>query len=201
MLFRIVVVCIVLAGGYAAYEIIASWRFFNAIHSPKAAFAVLNEGNQTNLTIVEFLTYDCQNCRDTHKVLVDYAKKNPDTKLVVRVTPMAWGYAEESAEMALAAGLQGKFWEFDDAIIGYDGRPDQKFYRETAALLDLDYERLRKDAKSKKVQEMAANNVEATLKMGLKSVPAVMVGKRVYQLDKPLTLSGLMSMVATEESR
>ena len=201
MLFRIVIVCILLAASYAAFEIGSAWYFYKSVRTPASAFTIKNDGNQSELTIVEFLTYDCQNCRDTHKVLKDYADRNQDVRLAVRLVPMDWGYAEESTEMALAAGLQGKFWEFDAAIAEYQGRPDERFYRETASLLDMNYERLRKDAKAKTVQDMATDNASAALKLGLTSVPALMIGKTLYQPDKALTMNELISMVAAERTK
>lgn len=201
MLFRIVIVCILLAASYAVFEFVSVWRSATAVYNPSSTFTVRNDGNQTNLTIVEFLNYDCHFCRMTHTTLMSYAESNPEVRIVVRPFPNVGGYSEEAAEMVLAAGLQGKFWEMDDAIIGYTKVPDERFYRETAGLLDIDYDKMRKDSEGPEVQDMIGENADTVIRLNIKSTPAVMIGKTLHQMDKPLTLSDLISMVAAERAR
>lgn len=201
MWFRIVIVCLVIAASYAAFEIAMAWRFNNRIYNPESSFTIVNEGNKTSLTIVEFMNYDCWNCRVTHTSLMAYAKANPDVRVVVRPFPNEGGYAEEAAAMALAAGLQGKFFEMDEAIVNYLRRPDGRFYRETAGLLGLDYERMQRDAQGPEVRQMLSDNAEAVLRSGASAVPALMIGKTLQQFDKALTLHELISMVAAERAR
>ncbi len=203
MLFRIIAVCLALAACYAAFEIAVAWRNHDRLYNPHTSFSILNEGNQTTITIVEFMNYDCLNCRGTHKSLIDYAKANPDVRIVVRPFPNAGGffYSEEAAKMVIAAGLQGKFWEMDKAIVDYQNRPNERFYRETAGLLDLDYEKMQKDAEGEEVQNILGDNAEAVQRAGVTSVPALMIGDKLHQFDKALTLNDLISMVAAERAK
>jgi len=201
MFFRIVIVILVLAAAYAGYEIAVAKYYYYSLRNPEASFSVLQEGNQSSPAIVEFMNYDCEYCRPTHMVLLDYAQQNPETRYVVRPVPLVSGYAEDAAEMVLAAGVQGKFWEFDRAITEYTGVPDQKFYRETAALYDVDYDKMMRDKEGPDVQDMVKDNAGAAVRTGLKSTPALMIGKTVYQLDKPLTLPDLIRMVQAEKTR
>lgn len=201
MWFRIVIVCLVIAAAYAAFEISTAWRFYNRMYHPESSFTVINEGNKTSLTIVEFMNYDCWHCRGTHTSLMAYAKANPDVRVVVRPFPNVGGYAEEAAGMALAAGLQGKFFEMDEAIVEYLSPPDERFYRETAGLLGLDYDKMLSDAQGPVVQEMLTENAGAVLRSGVVSVPALMIGKTLHEFDKALTLHELISMVAAERAR
>lgn len=199
MVFRIVIITLALAACYAVFAIAVDWRFYHKLRTPEAAFTVKNDAGE--LSIIEFLNYDCQYCRETHKVLMEYANTHTDVRIVVRPFPNVGGYSEEAAEMVLAAGVQGKFWEMDEAITGYGGKPDEKFYRETSALLDIDYEKMRKDSESSAVQEMVGDNADAVLMLDIQKVPAIMIGKTVYQLDNPLTLSDLISKVAEQRGR
>lgn len=200
MFFRIVIVCLVLAAAYALYEIITIRSFYKGLREPLASFAI-KEGNRSYLTIVEFLNYDCGSCKDTHLVLLDYAERNPDITLVVRPVPFANDGAETAAEMALAAGLQDKFWDMDRALVEYKGTLDEKFYRESAAVYDIDYERMAREAEEETVQKMARDNASAIIRTGADISPAIIVGKTLYQLEKPLTLTDLMRMVTKEKSR
>lgn len=201
MFFRIVIVCLVLAASYALYEIIAIGRYYDGLRSPLASFAVAErEGNQNPLTIVEFMHYQCNFCKETHTVLVEYARSNPEIRLVTRPVPFE-GPAETAAERALAAGLQGKFWEMDSALTEYRGILDEKFYRETAALYNIDYDRMVADAGGAEITAMAKDNADAIVKTGIKQTPAFMIGKTVYELDAPLTLPDLIRMVREEQAK
>ncbi len=201
MLFRIVMVVIALAVCYACYEIGAAQYFYYKLRNPEAKFTVLQEGNHSAPAIVEFMNYDCLYCKSSHAVLLDYAQNNPDIRYTVRPMPFDNGYAQEAAEMVLAAGLQGKFREFDKAITEYRGVPNDKFYRETAGLYEVDYDKMLRDKNDKIVQNMAKDNIDAVLSTGLQSTPAFMIGKTIYQLDRPLTLPDLIRMVQAEKAR
>jgi len=201
MLFRIVIVCIVVTAGYALYEITAVRNYYKDLREPLAAFTVIKERNHPAITIVEFLNYDCGHCKDTHLVLLDYAEKNNNVRLVVRPVPYANGGAETAAEFALAAGLQDKFWEMDRALTEYKGELNDKFYRETAGLYDIDYDRMVREAEEETVQEMARNNATASIMSGIKTTPALMINKTIYQLGKVLTLPDLIRMVKEEQGQ
>ncbi len=73
------------------------------------------------VTIVEFGAYDCDNCRAVqpalNKVLAKYPK---DVRLVFRQLADE-NVAKRSAQMAVAAHKQGKFWLAHDALMKMDG--------------------------------------------------------------------------------
>lgn len=201
MIFRIFLIVIALLAAYALYEIVGHHRYYAGLQSSPAEFTVQGTGNRNGITIVEFMNYDCGWCKDTHLVLLDYASRMPDVKLVVRPVPFGNNGAERAALLALAAGLQGKFWEMDRALSEYKGELDEKFYRESAAVYDIDYERMIEDAASPKILSIARKNATAVQKARFQSTPAIMVGTSRYQLDKPLTLTDLIRMVETEKRR
>ena len=201
MFFRICIVCLILAASYALYEIIAIGRYYNGLREPLATFtSTEREGNHNPLIIVEFMHYDCGACKDTHAVLLDYARSTPEIRLVTRPVPFT-GNAETAAERALAAGLQGKFWEMDSALSEYKGLLNEQFYRESAALYNIDYDRMVLDADGEKVKALAQDNASAVLKTGIEQTPAFMVGKTIYELDAPLTLPELIRMVRKEQAK
>lgn len=168
---------------------------------PGAAFTIKQEGNLSSPAIVEFLNYDCGFCKETHLVLLDYAARNPDVRYTVRPVPYSNGDAQEAAEMAFAAGLQGKFWEMDAALTEYHGELNEKFFRETAALHDIDYDLMVAEAKGDEVLEFGRENAAESMNAGLETTPAFIVGQTVYQLDKALTMTDLIRMVQEEKNR
>lgn len=202
MFFRIVIACIVVAASYALFQIYKTHSYYDSIRSPLAEFSVrAGTGNQSGITIVEFMNYDCGWCKDTHLALLDFAKHNPDITLVVRAAPFENGTAETAAERVLAAGLQGKFWEMDRALAEYKGAMDEKFFRESAAVYDIDYDRMVSDADGAEVQELAKDNASAVIAAGIQTTPALMVGKTIYQPDKALTLGDIIRMVEAEKKK
>lgn len=201
MVYRIILCVIALAimfGGYLIWTKQKAQTFFS---TPKAAFTVLQEGNQNGPVIVEFLNYGCQSCRQTHLLLIDYVQKNPDIRFVVRPVPVIPEEAYIAAERVLAAGIQGKFAEMDKALSEYDGPYDDKFYREAASLYEIDYERWIKDAGGDDVRALAQDNVTALGKAGIETTPALMIGNVLYQLEDALTLPELLRMVKSGETR
>ena len=202
MFFRIVMFCLALAASYALWQIWSYHNFFKQLASPLATFTVVErEGNQNPLTIVEFMHYDCEYCKDTHAVLLDYAQSTPEIRLVTRPVPFDAGGAQQAAEYALAAGLQGKFWELDSALTEHKAPMDEKFYRESAALYNIDYDRMVQDAKGDEVRKMAEDNIKASLSSGIQTTPAFMIGKTIYEPQAPLTLPDLIRMVREEQAK
>jgi protein-disulfide isomerase len=198
MLFRIVIICLTLAACYAGYELWTIRTFYKTLQEPAAEFTVINPGNQPAITIVEILNYNCIPCRKAHVVLLDYAERNKDVKLVIR--PVPFSNSKEDTERALAAGLQGKFADMDRAMTEYLGDFDEKFYRESAALYEIDYDRMLKDAESDEVYKLAEDNAKAAAMLNTSSVPALLIGKTLYQPEDDLTLPDLIRMVQTEQA-
>lgn len=200
MFYRIIIVVILLAAAIGGYRLWSVLNYYHEIRTPGAEFMVRPAAeDKSALTIVEFMNYGCAACQRTHRLLLEYAAKSGDVILVTRPIPQEPAHASRAAEMALAAGLQGKFWDLDLALSEYEGVFDDAFYEDAAAVYDIDYERLVKDSKSDEVYDLAAGNLRAALTAGLESTPAIMVGKTFYQLDGVLTVPELIRMIAAEK--
>ena len=194
--------CLAVAASYALWEIWSSYNYYKKLGTPLAAFTVMDqEGNKNPLTIVEFMHYDCEYCKDTHTVLLDFARTTPEIRFVTRPVPFESRGAELAAERALAAGLQGKFWEMDEALSEIKAPMTEKFYRESAALYNIDYDRMVADAQSEEVRKMAEDNASAVIATGATKTPAFVIGKTLYQLETPLTLPDLIRMVREEQAK
>lgn len=80
------------------------------------------------LTIIEFADLECPACRRAYEPLAAFAKKHPnEVRLVFRHYPLdqkcnpsmsrvLHEYACDAAMASLAAGQQGKFWEYIDSV-------------------------------------------------------------------------------------
>lgn len=101
---------------------------------PKLPSGVDSQGHHwmgakdTTWTLVEFSDYECPHCRAAHKAIRILAAKYPDKiRLVHRHLPLDQAclpslhrpfhrHACRFAEAAECAGLQGRFWEMNDAL-------------------------------------------------------------------------------------
>lgn len=200
MLFRIICICIVLAACYGGYKAWNIHHYYDSLRSPEAEFTVRGSKEKSTLTLVEFLNYGCTACLRSHRVILDYVQKNPDITLVVRPVPFKPDYGVRAAEMAMAAGLQGKFWEMDSALAEYEEIYDDGFYRDTAAVYEIDYDKMLADSLGPQTHRLGTDNLKAALKAGVEFTPALLVGKTLYQPDGVLTLPELIRMVQKERA-
>ncbi len=83
--------------------------------------------------------------------------------------------ARPAAIAALAAGEQGKFWEFNDKLFkNYTKLSDQK-YTEIAQELGLDMTAFAKSLKDPKLQAMISKNLQDGSGAGVTGTPSIFI--------------------------
>ena len=89
-------------------------------------------------------------------------------------------YATTAAVAALAAGRQGKFWQFHDELyLIYKEINDEKIL-EIAQKLALDLEQFETDIKDPAIRQMVQQDYQEGLQNGVKGIPTVYInGKRL----------------------
>ena len=102
-----------------------------------------------------------------------------EVKLVFKNYPLSnHQYSQKAAAAALAAGRQGKFWEFHDQLYeNFDKLNDQKI-REISMKLGLDMSTFTKDLKDVKLRETVYKDKREGIGIGVKSTPTVFVNGR-----------------------
>ena len=110
MWFRVIVVVLVLAAAYALYEIYRFSAMTYGVRSTKAEF--VTQGPQdAKLVMVEFIDYNCGFCREIHPSVTDFIDIRPDIRYIARPIAVLGEDSARLARLALAAGLQDKFWD------------------------------------------------------------------------------------------
>ncbi len=101
------------------------------------------------VAIVEFSDFQCPHCKHTQPVLERMLEEFPQVRLIFKHYPItrAHPYAQGAAQAAVAAGKQGKFWQFHDKLFSGDQEKEspsdlERYARE----LKLDVSRWKKDA-------------------------------------------------------
>jgi protein-disulfide isomerase len=93
-------------------------------------------------------------------------------------------FAAKAATAALAAGRQGKFWEFHDELFkNYRQLSDQKL-NEIARKLDLKEAQFQEDRKDPEIVAKVQTDYQEGSKIGVRGIPAVFVnGRRISNRD------------------
>lgn len=120
--------------------------------------------------LVEFTDYNCPYCEASLADIERLVAEDPDLKVVMREWPIFEG-SEDAARMALAAGLQGKYLEFHQAMFAA-GPASPATIEAAARAAGLDLERARTDAASQAITIELARNYNYAQSLGFSGTPA-----------------------------
>ena len=124
-------------------------------------------------------------------------KKYPnEVKIVYKNFPLSsHKFAQKAAQAALAAGKQGKFWEFHDALFKEYNKLNDEKIRTIAVNLKLDMEKYQKDFNDPGIAAMIKKDTREGAKAGVRGVPAIFInGKRLQKRS----LEGFSAMIDAE---
>ena len=114
--------------------------------------------------------------------------KYPDNvKLVVKHFPLPnHKYAHKAATAALAANVQGKFWEFHSKLFkNYKVINDAKI-QDIAKELGLDMEKFAKDMQSPAIKSLIARDLSNGRQIGVRGTPTIFInGKSLRNRSLP----------------
>jgi protein-disulfide isomerase len=101
-------------------------------------------------------------------------------KIVFKNMPLRFHkFADPSARAALAAGEQGKFWEFHDELFKVEKLSDQAI-RDVAVKLGLDMGRYEADMNSPAIKQQVNKDISDAQKAGVTGTPTVFInGQRL----------------------
>lgn len=142
---------------------------------PDAPFA----GNPSgDVTVVEFFDYNCGYCK---RGLADIAKlidKDPKIKVVFMELPILSKGSEEAARVALAARMQGKYWDVHRGLLEAKGQVNEAASLKIAEKAGADMTRLKKDMNGAEVKAEIERVRALAQKMGINGTPHFLVGER-----------------------
>jgi protein-disulfide isomerase len=120
--------------------------------------------------LVEFSDYQCTFCEASLADVNRLVAEDPNLKVVIREWPIFEG-SDAASRMALAAGIQGKYRAFHDAMFKMDD------VDAAARAAGLDMEKAARDAASEAVSNEIARNLEYARALGFTGTPAWIAGK------------------------
>lgn len=178
---------------------------FQRVHqfSPPAA---QSRGSDTaKVTVVEFADFECPYCKRVSEILGELQSASPES---VRVQFMHFPLsnhrnAEESAMASVAAGKQGKFWEFHDRLFArqaeLQGSIDPlRIFREIASELSLDLEQFEADFRDPATYRSVRAQKSVGAETGLTGTPTLFINGRIYVGE--MTIESIGQAVQTAQS-
>lgn len=123
--------------------------------------------------LVEFTDYNCPYCEASLKDVKRLVAEDPDLKVVIREWPIFEG-SDVASRMALAAGLQGKYRAFHDAMFATGD------VTAAAQAAGLDMVRAERDAASDAVSTEIARNLDYARALGFSGTPAWIAGRKPF---------------------
>ncbi len=120
-------------------------------------------------------------------VLEQVLEKNPNqVKLVFKNFPIRnHKFAMPAAVAALAAGKQGKFWEFHDLLFKDYNRLNEQKVNEIAQKLKLDIKKFEKDRKDPRIRAMINRDLVEGNQAGVRGTPTVFINGRLLRNRNP----------------
>jgi len=159
----------------------------NALAAEKAsltdpATSVIAGNPQGDVTIVEFMDYNCGFCKRAMEDVRTLTKDDPKLKVVIKDFPILGPDSVEASRVAIAVKnqLQGqKYWDFHLKLMGTKGRINGAKALEVAKEAGADIERVKKDMDAPATRAAIEQTVALGDRLGLTGTPAFIVGDEV----------------------
>jgi protein-disulfide isomerase len=128
--------------------------------------------------LVEFSDFQCPYCAKADESLKQLLSKFPNRlTLVYKHFPLTSIHPEAlpAAKAAWAAGQQGKFWEYHDALFAQQERLSDSLYKEIAGSLKLDLKKFESDRTSQAATDAINQDLKLGEQIGVEGTPFFML--------------------------
>jgi protein-disulfide isomerase len=167
---------------------------FNAPGSP-----VLGNKKGT-VNLVEFFDYQCKHCKEASAIISQMISKNPNLRVILKELPI-FPNSEYAARAALAAQIQGKFAEMNDALLKAELPLTNDKVLQIAGTVGLNAKQLEKDMQNDPIKNEIAQNAKLAEMLGLAGTPSFIVGSmKNDHLDKVFYLPGMTNQETMQDT-
>ena len=131
-----------------------------------------------DVTIVEYMDYQCPYCRATHGPLKQLLAKDHKIRVIFRDWPIFGDASVEAALAAIASKYQGKYVAFHDALMETPLPLNDAKIKAAAKKAGVDWDRLEKDkvAHSEQIEDLFQRNDKQAQLLGLEGTPGFIIG-------------------------
>lgn len=143
--------------------------------APNAPVAGNPDGD---ITVVEFFDYNCGYCKRGFSEIAKLVEKDKNVRVVFKEFPILRDESEQAARVALAARMQGKYWEVHRDMISTKGLVNEAVGLKVAEAHGLDMAKLKADMASPEVKAELDRVKELARKLSINGTPHFLVGDR-----------------------
>lgn len=131
-----------------------------------------------DVTIVEYMDYQCPYCRASHVPLKQLLAQDHKIRVIFRDWPLFGDASVKAALAAIASKYQGKYLAFHDALMETPLPLNEAKIRAAAKKAGVDWERLQKDkiAHSDEIEDLFQRNDKQGQLLGLDGTPGWIIG-------------------------
>ena len=129
---------------------------------------------ESKIVLLEFSDFECPYCAEAHKTLKQLiANHQGEVKLVFKYVPLTQIHpqAMPAAKAAWAAGQQGKFWEYHDALFTQQKKLGEELYVATAQTLNLNLEQFNQDRNGNAAIAAIGQDIQMAQMLGITGTP------------------------------
>jgi protein-disulfide isomerase len=125
------------------------------------------------IVLVEFSDFQCPVCAEAQKSVKQFIAKNKNkVTLTYKHLPLPQHeQAIPAAKASWAAGQQGKFWEYHDALFSQQKNLGEPLYLEIAKKLKLDENRFNQDRQSAAAEAAIQKDLQLAQSLGITGTP------------------------------
>ncbi len=142
---------------------------------PNAAVAGNPNGD---ITVVEFFDYNCGYCKRALAGVAALIEKDKNIRVVFAELPIIRDESEPVSRIALAARLQGKYWEVHRELLATKGTVNEAVALKVAEKAGLDMTKLKADMNGSEVKNELERTKALAKKMGINGTPHFLIGDR-----------------------
>lgn len=130
-------------------------------------------GQSAKVLLIEFSDFQCPYCAEASKTLKQLIAHQGEVTLVYKHFPLTTIHdqAMPAAIAAWAAGQQGKFWEYHNALFDQQDKLGEELYLATAKNLNLNLEQFEQDRNSDAATVAIGQDIQLAQKLGIAGTP------------------------------
>lgn len=136
-----------------------------------------------DVTIVEFFDYTCPYCKAAEPRLAALVARDRKLRLVPKEFPILTPASLVATRAALAADHQGKYRQFHQALMRYEGQLTEEAIFATARKAGLDMTRLKRDMAAPEIADQIIANFNLARAIRVFQTPAFIVNGRVLSSE------------------
>ena len=150
---------------------------------------------QGDVTIVEFMDYNCGWCKKSVVEMQGLIKQDKNVRIVMKEFPIFGEGSEYAARAALAAVKQGKYWQLHQALFASESKVTPEVVDQIAVEQGLDLVKLKSDMKDPAIAENIRKTQVLAQSLLLTGTPAFIIDDQVF--PGYTHLDNLMASIAT----